>query len=538
MKITLFVVVGVLAAWILMQAAQPAKTPRKETPRAGATARHGATPVAGESARAKADRALPAGLEAKIARLRRWIEVGDHDLTRDGAMAILREWAGYDARAALEFVHAAVHFPGRNQAYSIPLAKIAAHAPQEVAVWLAENVPAEGRTDIVRQVVLRLQNEAPLNALILADATELPSDYAYEMVLRQVAKEQPQVAVASLAQRSLMSKKRMVLAVLSGWVQSKPEDALAWYLGGNVEHSDEAACGLAVACLKGGRHSFGEIAQKLNLGREQQDELLVDLASEGEKLDPAALAGASDQTRNRVLRVSALRLEESPDSVLELVKNSVGREQQAGVLFNGWSAWLNSDRQSALEWLNQLPDRVLAGEILQCSQREKLMEDPKGALAAADSIRDEKQRTELVQEAMQRLTWTAPEQAACWLADHPSAPLGPGEIASLTLSYLKQDDAAAMTWLAKLEAGSVKDDALSAAALFWSRSEIDFATASMAAIGDSAKRERCMFAVYSRLSSTDAGKADSWLQTQGLSDEVKRSWKTLIDLDINVRAIE
>ena len=98
---------------------------------------------------------------------------------------------------------------------------------------------------------------------------------------------------------------------------------------------------------------------------------------------------------------------------------------------------------------------------------------------------------------------------------------------ALARRYLERDDAAAMAWIAKLGVGVERDEALSAAATFWVRKEIDFATTAMAVIGDAQKRQQCMFSLYCDLNRTNATKADQWLAAQGLSAEVRQSWKAL-----------
>ena len=85
-----------------------------------------------------------------------------------------------------------------------------------------------------------------------------------------------------------------------------------------------------------------------------------------------------------------------------------------------------------------------------------------------------------------------------------------------------------MDWIAKLGSGEPKDATLGAAADYWVGKEIDFATTSMAAIGDSQKRQACMFSLYSQLTRKDAAGAEQWLEQQGLSAEVRQSWKALV----------
>jgi hypothetical protein len=188
---------------------------------------------------------------------------------------------------------------------------------------------------------------------------------------------------------------------------------------------------------------------------------------------------------------------------------------------------LHSDRKAALEWLQQLPDRQLANELQARLDRQELLRDPHKALAAAQTIANQEERKNMVVTAVQRLVWEEPAEAAAWLAQNPNDVPRPDTFSTLATCYLERDDAGAMTWITKLSAGQARDEALSAAATFWAGSEIDFATVSMAAIGDPQKRQQCMFNLYRTLNRNDAAKADQWLETQGLSAEVRQSWKAL-----------
>jgi len=196
-------------------------------------------------------------------------------------------------------------------------------------------------------------------------------------------------------------------------------------------------------------------------------------------------------------------------------------------LLEGWSSWLQSDRKAALAWLQQLPDRQLAGELSARLERRELSREPRKALAALKTISNQEEPENMVGDAVHLLAWEDPASAASWLVQNPNDAPSPAIFSTLARRYLERDDAGAMAWIAHLGAGAARDEALSAAAVFWVEKEVDFATTSMAVIGDAQKRQQCMFSLYCNLNRTDTAKADQWLAAQDLSPEVRQSWKAL-----------
>lgn len=467
-------------------------------------------------------------LETKIEKLRAWTERRDSKLGRGGALQILEEWSKRDAQAALDFVSAAPFFPGRNTAYAVPLSRISRIDPKAVVEWLSREISQNNeRTEVVEGIVWRNLTDAPVAALAVTEMPEVFIDIdLFGRLLGEVAKTQVQVAVQGLAKKSSEIQNRALGPMLETWAQTNPSDALNWYLSRGVQDAD-AAKALAMGCVKSGQYNIPDLAARLNLSTDQTDRMLQRLTWDGVALDPKSLDAFSERARLRAAEIAGRKLEDSPDRVLAFVKATVGPEQQLNVLTQGWKKWLESDRKGALAWLQQLSDRRLASELPARLERQEQLSNPHKALELARTIVNQQERKDVVESAVQRLVWQDPVEAATWLAQNPGVVSMNGRIGTLAERYLEKDDAGAMAWIARLGAGAERDEALGAAAAYWVRKEIDFATVSMSTIGDAQKRQRCMFDLYLNLNRVNATKADQWLAAQGLSAEVRQSWKAL-----------
>ena len=467
-------------------------------------------------------------LATKIEQLQRWVRGCEPSLSREAAFKILGEWSERDAHAALDFVSAAPHFPRRNFAYAIPLARICRSDPKEVIGWLSQQIAVtEDRTIIAESIIRRIESEAPSAALELADAPGIPvSIVSFGELLGRVARTKPQIALQNFAQKTSTGQKCVIGPMLNFWSQTNPNDALAWYMG-RGETDDDVAQSLAAGCIKSGQYTLMDLIPRLKLSAEQADRMLEQLSRDGVPLDSRTVSLFSERARRRAAEAAAWNLEDSPDRVMAFVRAAVGTNHQAEALLGGWRSWLNSDRKAALEWLQQLPDRQLASEISARIERQELSRDPHKALVIASTITNQEERRNVVTTAVNRLVWDDPAAAAAWLAQNPNDAPRSGTYSRLATQYLEHDDAGAMAWITKMSAGEARDEALSAAAAFWAGKETDFATASMAVIGDAQKRQQCMFNLYRTLNRTDEAKAEQWLATQGLPAEVRQSWKAL-----------
>jgi len=467
-------------------------------------------------------------LTAKIARLQRWSQGKEPALKREEALKLLEDWSTIDPQAALGFVSNAPRIPRRNEAYAIPLAVLCSRDSKTVINWMYQNIAVdEDRTQIAESVIARIKDKAPPAALELADAPNIPVHIRYfGELMGVVARTQPQVALQQLERLTSTGQATVVGPMLNSWAQTNPREALTWYLSTQRKYP-EAAAFLIEGCVKNGAFRVGDLIQRLGLTTAEADAVLTQLSRQGVLVDVQELGLFSVEEKQNIGRRLSWRFETNPDHIMRLLKATLPPEQQTNAVFEGWGNWLRSDRKAALDWLQQQPDRQLADDVNRRLQQQELARDPVRALAALSTITNAEDRKRSATDALERLASDKPEQAITWLAQHQNESVATEIYDELARDYLRRDDAAAMDWIAKLGNGDAKDGALRVAADYWSGKEIDFATTSMAAIGDAQKRQACMFNLYSRLTRKDSATAEQWLEQQGLSPEVRQSWKAL-----------
>jgi hypothetical protein len=117
--------------------------------------------------------------------------------------------------------------------------------------------------------------------------------------------------------------------------------------------------------------------------------------------------------------------------------------------------------------------------------------------------------------------------AAGWVVANPDrvSSQQASEMAGLLLNH---DEAAGADWLAKLPAGEGRDAAVETAAIHWAgQNELELAGQVTASIRDPEGRTRAAFGVYNALKYTDGAAAEKWLETQGVSEETKQSWRAI-----------
>ena len=468
-------------------------------------------------------------LSAKIERLHRWSEGKEPTLKREDAFKLLEEWSVVDPQAALTFVINAPRIPRRNQAYAIPLAVLCARDSRTVIAWILQNIPDNNaRTEIAEAVIRRAKEKAPVTALELADAPNIPvrTEYFGEL-MGLVARTQPQFALQQFDRLTATGQETALGPMLNFWAQTNPEDALAWYIS-SQRKLPRAAALLIEGCMKNGSFRVGDLIQRLGLKTtDEADAVLRQLSYSGVALDVQDLKLFTPSAMQNAAENIGRNMDADPDRIVRLMKAAMPLAQQSDAVFESWANWMESDRKAALDWLQQQPDRQLADDIVRRLQQRDLARDPTKALASLPTIADQEQRKRVATNALLQLAYDKPEAAIAWLAQNKTESLSAETYSVLAGRYLRCDDATAMDWIAKLGAGEAKDAALRVAANYWSDKEIDFATTSMAAIGDAQKRQACMFDLYRQQSRKDAATADQWLVQQGLSGEVRQSWKAL-----------
>jgi hypothetical protein len=518
----IFVGIGLALGVTFLRRARQPEPVRRQTKQESGVQR---TDSDAQSNAAKADE-----LMAKIERLQRWSQGKEPTLKREEVLTLLAEWSDADPQAALTFVTHVPRFPQRNEAFAVPLAVLCARDPKGVIDWIYQNLgDARSRSGIARSILDRIKDKAPLEGLALAEAPDIPVDpRLFGELMGVLARTQPQLALQHFGLMSQSGQKRAVVPLLTSWAQTNPDAALAWYRS-QPDKGAVAAASLIESCVKKGPYQVESLIQRLGLNTAETDAVLNQLSSRSSLVDIQELSLVSVAERQHVVSQAAWRFQEDPDRIVRLLmKASLPPGQEADAVFEGWTNWADSDRKAALDWLQQQPDRSLADEIGRRLQQRELARDPAKALAALPTIADQEQRKRMATEALTRLAYDQPEVAIAWLSQNQTESVSAEAYSRIASRYLQRDDAAAMDWIAKLGAGETKDAALGAAADYWGGKEIDFATTSMAAIGDSQKRQACMFDLYSELTRKDAAGAEQWLEQQGLSAEVRQSWKALV----------
>jgi hypothetical protein len=479
--------------------------------------------------KAQANASAANALTAKIERLRRWSQDKEPSLEREEVLKMLEEWSEADAQTALAFVTNVPRFPGRNEAYAIPLAALCCRELKTALSWIYGNVAGKSeRAQIADMIVRRIQDKAPAAGLEFAEAPNIPVDTeSFGHMIGVLVRTQPQLALQHFERLSPSGKEIAIEPMLSLWAQTNPESAISWFKGQEGK-STEALVSLIESCVKNGPYRLGNLVQRLGLSGAEADVVLVRLSHKNVYDDVNEFDVFSAKAKQEAAESLAARgLETDPNQILRFVKTSVPPENQSEVIFNGWINWFDSDSKAALDWLRQQPDLQLANELTRRLTQRELARDPLKALAALPTVADPEQRKRNATDALGRLANGKPEAAVAWLSQNQTTPVGVEVYGELASNFLRRDEAAAMNWIAKLDNGEAKDSALRAAAYYWSEKEVEFATTSMATIEDSEKRQACMFDLYRQLSRKDSTTAEQWLEKQGLSAEVRESWKAL-----------
>jgi len=527
MKKGLFFVLGILVGIGLALGVTFLRRARQSEPVRRQTKQESGVLAPGSDAQAIAAKADE--LTAKIERLQRWSHGKEPTLKREEVLNLLAEWSDADPQAALTFVTHVPRFPQRNEAFAVPLAVLCARDPKGVIDWIYQNTADAGdRSGIARSIIDRIKDKAPLEGLVLAEAPNIPVECEqFGELMGVLARTQPQLALQHFGLMSQEGQKTAIVPMLAIWAQTNPVAALAWFMV-RPDKDAEAAASLIESCVRNGPYKMGDLIQRLGLNKADADAVLARLSRSGMSVDIQDLGLFSAEERQNMAIRAAWKLPDDPSRIISLLKALLPPAQQADTVFTSWENWMESDRKAALDWLQQQPDRQLADEINHRLQQRELARDPVKALAALPTIADKEQRKRMATGALNQLAYDNPEAAIAWLAQNQTESVNTEVYSRLARAYLRRDDAVAMDWIAKLEAGETKDAALYVAANYWSGKEIDFATTSMAAIGDSQKRQACMFDLYRQLTRKDAAGAEQWLEQQGLSAEVRQSWKALV----------
>ncbi|MGC4071310.1 MAG: hypothetical protein QM760_02070 [Nibricoccus sp.] len=473
-------------------------------------------------------------LETRIGELRAWTEGKGKEPDNDELYATIVDWAEHDPEGALAWAQGARRLPQRLNLQALALTSLARKNLAGAQEWIRRNLDHHDRVFMLEQTFQGLAFESPRVALELIGAfpeNEQPQNLG--AALGALAGESPQEALVIFNRLSGENRENAAGWMLEAWAKKDAAAAMAWVEGKPDMIASPAArmavlfeCAqsrpdLALAFLK----KFPETED--NYSNSHAIGLLLEHSPEH---GVEALSLVSPATARSALTMWAREsFEKSPERAVMLLKKWVSEETQRGVIREGFTAWLESDRRAAMEWLGtvtepEMQTTLQAGLIGWEAQR-----DPVAALSVMSSsgVASPEMR-DVVTQAFSSWAERDVAAAAGWVVANPA--LVTAEQASeLTNRFLTKDEEGGADWLAKLPAGSTRDAAVEAAAIYWAeRFEPELATQAAGTIRDPEKRTRALFSVYRAMRSSDAASAESWLVgAKDLSEETKQSWRAI-----------
>jgi hypothetical protein len=458
----------------------------------------------------------------------------------DTAEKVLEAWSSEDPRAALEFVQNAAHLRGRMTLAAIPLGQIA-HRDSAFAVnWLHTQLDEAERPATADALVRWMAVVSPLRALELAEALPV-STYAKLELIGELVKADASAAVAAFERLPPREKEIGVPDFIALWSEQDLSAAERW-CEGLPSNADNKIHGVA----------FGALAERY---MEKAPEKLVELLRERPKIVDnlsaevwlrlierdegfafKALSSATAERQSDVLLELARAGE--PDvafSALGLLKSMEDRKRTALQLYADWTL---SDRRAAEAWLSSQNDAALVKELQTMADGARAMQVSMGVSAGALDPRESLQRISNVSggEAEQlrtTLLWSwsdrDPQAAAAWVSEN-WAQTTSAHIRDVADKFVARDEEAATRWLASVPAGPLRDAASAGAAVQWAGSgDLALTDSILTCIGDPAKRLAATYNVFMRMKGRDAAVAQTWLQRQPLSEEMKTFWRGMAD---------
>lgn len=467
------------------------------------------------------------------ARIEAWLAAGaPSGDARDAALECLREWARRDVWAAVNFVHEAAVFPGRNEALAVPLAEAGRADMAAVVAWLRANLPERARGAVAQDVIAFLADEEPRAAAALALADGVPVGQFYlDQVLKALVRVSPAEALALFGRMSEGGRAHVVSDFVGAWLQTDAAAALAWC----AQHRDAAFAEglrrrLCANLLDANSPHAEALLDSLQLSTPEQmgrwvwDKYCRRFPEKAlARLQAAAASGeavGADANSTRFL-ASSLFASGNPDEAFGVMKIFTPAEEMGGQLYDSWREWARSDRKAAEAWLEKLPDAKLRAQV---RDRDAAETDPVAFLKTAASGAD----PEAVRQAIQYCTYSGPsnrEAVLDWLGRNPGS-ITPDAV--VMLARLDAPPAALLAVIEQMPAGTTRDAALHAAARGWlGEGDTALAEEVLPSIGDAGARDALRFQIYRDIRQRDPAAAAAWLAAQPLSPEVRASWEVI-----------
>ena len=465
-------------------------------------------------------------LAAKIARLRRWAAGQDTTLSNDDRMTWLQEWAEKDPYGALDFVEQAPRFPNRSLGLAIPLGVICRTRPADWLRWIQTHLARlEDRTEVATSIIRALGEDAPAQALELAEAPDIPVNWRhFGPLIAKLATTQPPQALAAFLRVPSEVRGNLADDFVRAWAGHDATAALAWaesqrdqpYFGNCIR-------GLLQTAVEKAPASLGELLRRL----QPSPEMLRNLPTHNPTVVEALAAYLPEGKRQLAFDYQARQqFVQHPEQMTALAQRYLSGEAQLGFLTGGFSSWLTSDRQSALAWMQTQSDPALLQRLNAQIMEEQFSDNPQARLAWLETQPNMQAQ---IQQTINQLAYEEPAAAAAWLSSHSASSTPPEQqVEMIMTNYLRQDEAAAATWLAGLPPGTLRDQALQAAATLWAgKNEVAFATDSVNSIAEPARKTATQFAVFRTLRARNAAHAQQWATAQGLSADIIANWQAI-----------
>ena len=508
----------------------PAKGGKSGVPRANATE---GEPLETRATRDADNTASEPELESRVARLRAWAEGRGGEPDTSNLYETLGEWARRDPYTALEWVKSAKRLPQRLHMLAVPLAELARKNPAEAAGWMRQNVDPHDRASVLEGAFQRLSMDDARQALELATAfPDEEQPYDLGGALGTLVVDSPQDALAFFNRLTGARRESSAQWMLASWARADAAAAWAWAEGQrDVMETPQVRWAFLEECAQTRPDLCVDFFRTFPMVARGGDDshAISGLLRRSPEHGVAALALVPEATAQSALTMWAQEnFERSPERAMELLETWIPAETRGGVIRGGFESWLESDQRAAMEWLGTVTRPELQAVLQAGVVAWQTRRDPESALAVLNGPQvASPEFKDVVEQAL--MVWAQRDvtAAAGWVAANTDR-VSSQQASEMAGMLLNHDEAAGADWLARLPAGEPRDAAVETAAVYWAgQNELELAGQVAASIRDPEKRMRAAFGVYNALKYTDDAAAERWLETQGVSEETKRSWRAI-----------
>ena len=477
--------------------------------------------------------ALKPELGDRVARLQAWAEGRGEEPDTGGLYETLGDWAERDPYAALAWVKSAKRLPQRLQLLGVPLAALARKSATEAAGWLRQNVDAHDRASVLEGAFQRLSMDdarAGLELVMAFPEQDQPHDLGG--ALGALIVDAPQDALAFFNRLTGARRKSSAQWMLASWARGDAAAAWAWAEGQrDVMDVPQVRWAFLEECAQSRPDLCVDLFRKFPAVADGGDDshAVSGLLRRSPEHGVAALTLVPEATAQSALTMWAQEnFERSPERALALLETWMPAETRGGVIRGGFESWLDSDQRAAMEWLGTVTRPELQAVLQAGVVAWQARRDPEAALAVLNGPQAvSPEFKDVAEQAL--LGWVQRDvtAAAGWVVANPDR-VSSQQASEVAAMLLNHDETTGAEWLARLPAGAVRDAAVEVAAIHWAgQNELELAGQVAASIRDPEARTRAAFGVYNTLKYADGAAAEKWLETQGVSEETKQSWRAI-----------